>query len=110
MPHVALVPFTGLRVREQEMLKLGMRLPGLKKRADALAGLPALGLLTLAGMTPENWTCSYHPSSDSKSLLKDVRSTNPDLVAVSALSASVMEAYRLCDALMSDCIQSVMGG
>lgn len=110
MPHVALVPFTGLRVREQEMLKLGMRLPGLKKRADALAGLPALGLLTLAGMTPENWTCSYHPSSDSKSLLKDVRSTNPDLVAVSALTASVMEAYRFCDALKSDGIQTVIGG
>ena len=110
MPHVALVPFTGLRVREQEMLKLGMRLPGLKKRADALAGLPALGLLTLAGMTPENWTCSYHPSSDSKSLLKDVRATNPDLVAVSALTASVLEAYRFCDALKSDGIQTVIGG
>lgn len=110
MPHVALVPFTGLRVREQEMLKLGMRLPGLKKRADALAGLPALGLLTLAGMTPENWTCSYHPSADTKSLLEDVRATNPDLVAVSALTASVLEAYRFCDALNADGIQTVIGG
>jgi hypothetical protein len=28
MPHVVFVPFTGLRVREQEMLELGMSLPG----------------------------------------------------------------------------------
>ena len=48
MPHVALVPFTGLRVREQEMLELGMTLPGLRQRAEALSALPALGLLTLA--------------------------------------------------------------
>jgi len=39
MPH-ALVPFTGFRVREEEMLALGMTLPGLKSRAAAIAQLP----------------------------------------------------------------------
>lgn len=97
MPHVAFVPFTGLRVREREMLKLGMRLPGLRKRAEALAGLPALGLLTLAGMTPDQWTCSYHPSAYTGNLVDDVVAAKPDLVAVSALTASVLEAYSFCD-------------
>ena len=40
MPHVALVPFTGFRVREEEMLALGMSLPGLKRRALDRKGEP----------------------------------------------------------------------
>ena len=64
MPHVAFVPFTGLRVREAELLELGMSLPGLQERAGALSELPALGLLTLAGMTPDSWSCSYHGTGD----------------------------------------------
>ena len=81
MPHVALVPFTGLRVREAEMLELGMKLPGLRTRAEALSGLPALGLLTLAGLTPDHWTTSYHPSSDASDLVSEVIEQQPDLVA-----------------------------
>ena len=57
-PHVAFVPFTGLRVGASPLLDLGMSLPGLEPRAKALRQLPALGLLTLAGMTPADWTCS----------------------------------------------------
>ena len=99
MPHVAFVPFTGLRVRERELLELGMTLPGLKDRADAVAGLPALGLLTLAGMTPPNWSCSYHPSAETDSLVADVLETKRDLVAVSALTASALEAYEFSDSI-----------
>ncbi len=82
MPHVAFVPFTGLRVREQEMLALGMSLPGLKHRAAAVAELPALALLTLAGMTPPHWTCGYHetgpPADDSLEVLAEaVAHTRP---------------------------------
>jgi len=61
MPHVVFIPLTGLRVRSDEMLELGMTLPGLQQRGAAIARLPALGLLTLAGLLPENWTCSYQP-------------------------------------------------
>ena len=56
MPHVSMVAMSGFRVREREMIALGMQLPGLAARAGAVAALPALGLLTLAGMTPENWS------------------------------------------------------
>jgi len=47
MPHVAFVPLTGFRVREEAMRELGMTLPGLRERAVAIGQLPALGLLTL---------------------------------------------------------------
>src|SRR5262245_48239586 len=100
MPHVCLVPLTGFRVREQEMLALGMALPGLRDRAAAVAQLPALGLLTLAGMTPPPWTCSYHDTpAVTADLVETLAEQRPDLVAVSALTASAPEAYRLGDAL-----------
>src|SRR5262245_25961329 len=95
MPHVALVPFTGFRVREEEMLALGMTLPGLKQRAAAVGQLPALGLLTLAGLMPPDWTCSYHEAADAGGALADeILRHRPTLVALSALTASVEEAYR----------------
>ncbi len=95
MPHVALVPFTGFRVREAEMLELGMALPGLQARAGAIAQLPALGLLTLAGLNPPEWTAIYHESgeADGEALAGQIIDLRPDLVAVSALTASVEEAY-----------------
>src|SRR5262245_56308508 len=64
MPHVAFVPLTGFRVREEALRELGVSLPGLADRGAAIARLPALGLLTLAGMTPEPWTCSYHDTGE----------------------------------------------
>ena len=110
MPHVAFVPLTGLRVSEAEMLSFGMSLPGLRERGQALGELPALGLLTLAGMLGEEWTCSYHPSASTSSSIADIIATSPDIVAVSALTASIDEAYQLCDALRQQGIPTVIGG
>ncbi len=85
MPHVALVPFTGFRVREKVMRQLGMSLPGLPHRAAAIAQLPALGLLTLAGLTPAPWSCSYHETgSQPEELAERLLEQRPDLVAISA--------------------------
>jgi len=111
MPHLCLVPLTGLRIREEEMFSLGMSLPGLGKRAAALAELPALGLLTLAGMTPENWTQSYHDAAVvDDQLIEDIVSNQPTLIAISALTASVNEAYRLADTLRAEGLQVAIGG
>src|SRR5262245_31485781 len=111
MPHVAFVPLTGFRVREAEMLALGMELPGLRQRADAIGRLPALGLLTLAGLTPAHWTCSYHesPAADEE-LAEQLVQERPDLVAISALTASVEEAYRLSGRLRKAGLRVVLGG
>ena len=111
MPHVSLVPFTGFRVKEAELLELGMSLPGLRQRAAAIAELPALGLLTLAGMLPEGWTCSYRGAdSVNDELVQSIVSERPTLVALSALTASVDEAYLFSRRLRGEKISVVIGG
>ena len=111
MPHVTFVPMTGFRVREPEMLELGMRLPGLQRRAQAIAELPALGVLTLAGITPAPWACRYQPvQSASDAAVELISADQPDLVAISALTASIEDAYLLCDQLRRRRIRTVLGG
>ena len=96
MPHVAFVPLTGLRVGDSKLLELGMSLPGLAPRANAIEQLPALGVLTLAGLTPPNWSCSYHEAAATNDALVDaIVSQSPTIVAISALTASILEAYQL---------------
>ncbi|MAG94437.1 MAG: hypothetical protein CMJ48_11905 [Planctomycetaceae bacterium] len=111
MPHVAFVTLSGFRVREQQLLELGMQLPGLQQRAAAIGALPALGPLTLAGLTPEHWTCSYHavPRCDD-ALVETLVGQRPTLVAVSALTASIEEAYELCTRLRAENIRAAIGG
>jgi radical SAM superfamily enzyme YgiQ (UPF0313 family) len=111
MPHVAFVPLTGFHVREEELRELGVQLPGLADRGAAIARLPALGPLTLAGMTPPPWTCSYHDTPEvGEDLVEALVAETPDLVAVSALTASVEEAYRLGDLLRRRGLRTALGG
>jgi len=113
MSHVALVPLTGFRLREPQMAELGMALPGLRRRAKALGELPALGLLTLAGMTPEPWTCSYHPLANEAlldELVERVAAERPALVALSALTASAPLAYQAAAQFRRRGIPTVLGG
>ena len=111
MPHLAFVPLTGFRVREERMRELGMSLPSLQQRAKAIAELPALGLLTLAGMLPESWTCSYRGArSADEELIEHILAERPKLVAVSALTASIEEAYRFSRRVREAGVPVVIGG
>jgi len=111
MPRVLFVPLTGFRVRESELRELGMTLPGFRHRARAIAELPALGPLTLAGLTSDPWTCSYLGVQESTDAVVDeIVAGRPDLVAVSALTASIDQAYALSHRLRSQRIPVVMGG
>src|SRR3954468_9059470 len=115
MPHLALIAMSGFRVREHEMLALGMKLPGLAARAGAIGALPALGLLTLAALTPDNWSVSYHESTPATtdapdpSLLAEVLAQRPTLVAISALTASILDAYALAAVLRAEGIGVAIG-
>lgn len=111
MPHVALVAFTGLRVVDPALRALGLSLPGLRRRGEAIAALPALGLLTVAAHTPEHWSQSYHeaPGVDEE-LAERIAAERPVLVAISALTASIEEAYALCATLRGRGIATVIGG
>jgi radical SAM superfamily enzyme YgiQ (UPF0313 family) len=111
MPHVAFVPLSGMRVREEELLALGMALPGLQPRAHAIGQLPALGVLTLAGINPAHWTCSYHEAASvDQGFVDAIAAERPDLVAVSALTASALEAYLLSGMLRRVGVRTVLGG
>jgi len=108
---VSFVSFVGLRVREQELLRLGISLPGLENRHAAVAELPALGLLTLAGRLPSEWSCSYHEVDKWEQRLVDqITDEDPGIVAISALTASVKEAYGFSNALRKRGIPTVIGG
>ena len=73
--------------------------------------MPALGLLTLAGLTPSPWTCSYQEAtSGTDALAADLIQQRPDLVAISALTASIEEAYRFSAALRRHGLRVVLGG
>ncbi len=111
MPHITFIALSGFRVRERELAEVGMTLPGLADRAAAIAGLPPLGLLTLAGMTPDDWSMSLHEAAVvSDSLMQAIAEEAPTLVAISALTASILEAYGLADALRSLGIPVILGG
>ena len=111
MPHVTFVPFTGLRVCDEQLRDFGMTLPGLVERGRAVAELPGLGLLTLAGMLPKGWTSSYRShNGNSESLVEEVLQDKPSLVAVSALTASIEDAYRFCKQVQKAGTPVVIGG
>ncbi|MBX3443713.1 MAG: cobalamin-dependent protein [Planctomyces sp.] len=111
MPHVSFVALSGFRIHDPVLRELGMTLPGFDERAQALAALPALGLITLAGLLPEHWTCSYvAPAAVTPELLDAIQQQRPDLVAISALTASIEEAYQLSDALRAAGRTTVLGG
>jgi radical SAM superfamily enzyme YgiQ (UPF0313 family) len=111
MPHVALVSFSGARVREREMLELGMTLPGLHDRLVAVTSLPPLGLLTIAAMVAPDWTVSLHETeARGADLLDNVLSAHPSIVAISALTASSIEAYAFSRKIQDRAIPTIFGG
>lgn len=111
MPHVAFVALSGFRVREESLAELGMSLPGLAGRGQAIAALPPLGLLTLAGMTPDPWSMSLHEApAVTDELVEQITRERPTLVAISALTASILEAYALARTLRNEGIHVVLGG
>ena len=93
------------------MLEFGMSLPGLQRRARAIAELPSLGLLTLAGMTPEAWTRSWHGVERcNRQCVEEIADRSPDIVAISALTASVDEAYEFSRTVRQRGMRTVIGG
>lgn len=105
---IAFIAMSGIRACDQELLALGLTLPGFVERSKTIASLPSLGLLTLAGMTPKHHEISYHEIDDI---------THPphlpmdaDLVAISSFSAQIFEAYALCAKCKEWGIPTVMGG
>ena len=56
---IGMIAMSGIRVCDQELLRMGVTLPGFVERSRTIASLPSLGLLTLAGMTPRGHEIEY---------------------------------------------------
>ena len=105
---IGFIAMSGIRAQNQELLQLGLTLPGFVERSKVIASLPSLSLLTLAGLTPSEFDIEYREIFDLKqagALPEDY-----DLVAITSLSAQIHEAYKVADFYRSKSIPVVMGG
>lgn len=105
---IALIAMSGIRACDEELLRLGLTLPGFVERSKAVASLPSLGLLTLAGMTPDRHEITYIEVPDIAQL--DNPAEGFDLVAISSYSAQINEAYELARRYRKARIPTVLGG
>ena len=108
---IGFVAMSGIRVCDEELLRMGLTLPGFVERSKVIASLPSLALLTLAGMTPHPHEVHYmevKELNESKSVPEFF--SEFDLVAISSYSAQIKEAYSLADSLRENKIPVVIGG
>jgi radical SAM superfamily enzyme YgiQ (UPF0313 family) len=105
---LGLIAMSGVRVHNSELMALGLTLPGFVERSRVIASLPSLGLLTLAGMTPESVDTKYLEVSD----ITQVEGVPEefDAVAISSFSAQIGEAYALADRYRSLGTKVILGG
>jgi radical SAM superfamily enzyme YgiQ (UPF0313 family) len=106
--RIGLLAMSGIRVVDEELLRLGLTLPGFVERSKTIASLPSLGLLTLAALTPPEYEVEYLEVPDPRSL--DRLPDGFDLVAISSYSAQILEAYDLADRYREAGVPVVMGG
>lgn len=109
--RVALIAMSGVRVKDQELLKLGMTLPGFVDRSRVIASLPSLSLLTLAAHCPPNWEPSYFEIDElNGNAESEIGGKKFDLVAIASFTARIFDAYDLADRLRLTGTKVVLGG
>lgn len=106
--NIGLIAMSGVRAWDQELLNLGLTMPGFVERGKAIASLPSLGLLTLAGCTPNEHNVTYIEARDVEDARVMAGSFN--LVAISSLSAQISDAYEIADRFRAGGAKVVMGG
>lgn len=106
--EIGLIAMSGIRAVDEDLLALGLTLPGFVERSETIASLPSLGLLTLAGMTPARHRCTYIEVDDIRDL--DRLPGSFDLVAISSFSAQMGEAYELASRYREAGALVVVGG
>lgn len=104
---------SGLRVVDPDLLALGMKLPGLSRRASALAQLPPLGLLSIAAVVDPGWSIELITDQSTgtiTSTIERIIASQPEVVAFSTLSASADRAAQISERLRQRSITTVIGG
>src|SRR5678815_952107 len=105
--HIAFIAMSGVRASNDELTNVGLTLPGFLERSQVIASLPSLGLLTLAGMTPDSFDVSYHEVLDLRTV--DVLPAC-DIAAISSYTAQIKDAYALADRYRAQGSRVVLGG
>jgi radical SAM superfamily enzyme YgiQ (UPF0313 family) len=108
MKTIGLIAMSGVRAHNPELTKLGLTLPGFVERNKTIASLPSLGLLTLAGLTPDSFRVEYHEIAELRR--EEDLPDHFDLVAISTFTAQVKEAWDVADHYRNRGIPVVMGG
>jgi radical SAM superfamily enzyme YgiQ (UPF0313 family) len=106
--RLGLIALSGTRAFSRELTELGLTLPGFVERSKVIATLPSLGLLTLAGLTPDAVEVEYHEIPD-LALVADLPGEF-DAVAISSFTAQIKDAYRLADRYRAAGTKVVLGG
>ena len=106
--NIGLLALSGIRVVDEELVSLGLTLPGFVERSEVIASLPSLGLLTLAALTPPEHEVEYLEVPNPRSL--EALPNGFDLVAISSYSAQILEAYEVADRYRAQCTSVLIGG
>jgi radical SAM superfamily enzyme YgiQ (UPF0313 family) len=106
--RIGFIAMSGVRAHNEELTRLGLTLPGFVDRNKIIASLPSLGLLTLAGLTPDRFEIAYHEIADLKKLPE--LPVDFDLIAISTFTAQFYEACEVADFYRAKNIPVVMGG
>jgi radical SAM superfamily enzyme YgiQ (UPF0313 family) len=105
--QIALIAMSGVRAASEELNRAGLTMPGFLERSRAIASLPSLALLTLAGLTPDRFDVSYHE-------IEDIRESGEppacDVAAIASYSAQIKDAYLLADRYRALGVRTILGG
>src|SRR6266550_3230153 len=106
--RLGLLAMSGVRAHNPELNALGLTLPGFVERSKVVASLPSLGLLTLAGATPDDVDLEYLEVPD---VLPAPWTPGAfEAVAISTFTAQIKEAYELADRYRAAGTKVILGG
>ena len=104
---IAMIAMSGVRAHDPVLTQIGMSLPGFADRANTIASLPSLSLLTIAALTPEKYEVTYHE-------IEDVQAADQlpacDVAAISTFTARAKDAYAVSEQYRSQGTRTVIGG
>ncbi len=108
---IGFLALSGIRVVDPDLQTIGINLPGFVERSKVIASLPSLGLLTLAGLTPDTHEIRYVDIPDVDAPEIAARLPGPfDVVAISSFTAMIKDAYRLAARYRAVGTKVILGG
>jgi len=106
--RLGLIAVSGVRVRNERLIRLGVTLPGFVERAKVIASMPSLGLLTIAAVTPPEYDLTYLEMGEIDAGALGAHAF--DLVAISSFTAKADVMYGIADHYRARGTTVVLGG